>query len=119
MNRPTIVFDFDGVIHSYNSGWKGVDVIPDPPVEGIADVMQKLLDNGYDVMILSTRCEIKEARLAMEKWLKQYNIPYTQIIAHKVPALVYVDDRGLKFDGNHVERLFDSIVNFKTWMEVQ
>lgn len=117
MNRPNIVFDFDGVIHSYKSGWKGVDVIPDPPVEGIVVVMRTLLDNGYDVMILSSRCEIKEGRLAMEKWLDKYGIPYTQIVAHKVPALVYVDDRGLKFDGNHVDTLYDSIVNFKTWME--
>ncbi len=32
--KPILCLDFDGVIHSYTSGWKGADVIPDPPVEG-------------------------------------------------------------------------------------
>ena len=32
--KPIICLDFDGVIHSYTSGWKGAAVIPDPPVPG-------------------------------------------------------------------------------------
>ena len=28
--KPILCLDFDGVIHSYISGWKGADVIPDP-----------------------------------------------------------------------------------------
>ena len=28
--KQTVVFDFDGVIHSYTSGWKGATIIPEP-----------------------------------------------------------------------------------------
>ena len=54
MTKPTLVLDFDGVIHSYTSGWKGADVIPDPPVDGaIAFMLGALLH--FDVVIFSSR----------------------------------------------------------------
>ena len=48
--KKTVVFDFDGVIHSYTSGWKGATIIPDPPVEGIEQALkdiQTMLSNNY------------------------------------------------------------------------
>ena len=44
--KPTVVFDFDGVIHSYTSGWKGTAEIPDPPVPGIGEAITKLRQLG-------------------------------------------------------------------------
>lgn len=43
--KQTVVFDFDGVIHSYISGWKESTTIPDPPVPGIAEAMNRQLEN--------------------------------------------------------------------------
>src|SRR5882672_3079773 len=36
MRKPILCLDFDGVLHSYSSGWKGADVIPDAPTPGMA-----------------------------------------------------------------------------------
>ena len=43
----TVVFDFDGVIHSYTSGWLGETTIPDPPVPGIREALKEIHDAGY------------------------------------------------------------------------
>ena len=50
--KPTLCFDFDGVIHSYTSGWKGAEVIPDPPVEGIKEALTEL-QRDYKITNLS------------------------------------------------------------------
>ena len=54
--KPTVVFDLDGVIHSYTSGWKGASEIPDPPVPGMRKVIDELRERGYKVVVVSTRC---------------------------------------------------------------
>lgn len=64
MYIPTVSFDFDGVIHSYRSGWKGAAVIPDPPVEGIKEVIEQLISDGLCVVICSSRAESFEGQAA-------------------------------------------------------
>ena len=65
MYSPTVSFDFDGVIHSYRSGWKGAAVIPDPPVEGVKEVIEQLEERGFCVVICSSRAESFEGQAAM------------------------------------------------------
>jgi len=51
MDKKTIVFDFDGVIHSYTSGWQGISVIPDPVVPEIQAAINYLRMEGYEVIV--------------------------------------------------------------------
>lgn len=113
--KRTLVFDFDGVIHKYDSGWKGVDIIPDEPVDGIRELIGNLRKD-YNITVVSSRCSRKEGVVAVQKWLKENNIIVDEVTAIKVPAIAYIDDRAINFDGNS-EELRNKIKNFKTWLQ--
>ena len=40
--RRTICIDFDGVLHSYRSGWCGTEIIPDPPIHGTKEAVARV-----------------------------------------------------------------------------
>ena len=67
--KPILCLDFDGVIHSYTSGWKGAHIIPDPPVPGAIDALLGYLDAGFEVAIFSARSKSLRGRWAMKAWL--------------------------------------------------
>ena len=48
--QPNVVLDFDGVIHSYVSGWQGAGVVPDPPVPLIDEEIKRIRAAGYRVV---------------------------------------------------------------------
>jgi len=112
--EPTVIFDFDGVIHSYESGWKGVTNIPDPPVTGIRDVIEELRIAGYKVVVVSTRCYQEGGIEAIQRYLDKHDIVVDRVTGEKPPAIVTVDDRAICFDGD-VTTLFKKIINFKPW----
>lgn len=72
--KKTVVFDFDGVIHSYKSGWKGMSVISDPPVPGIGKAISKLRSAGYEIVVVSTRCASVDGMTAVKQYLANNNI---------------------------------------------
>ncbi len=113
---PTVVFDFDGVIHSYQSGWKGAGEIPDPVVPGIVEAIDELRAGGYRVVVVSTRCADPAGKAAVEDYLTENRIAVDGVMAEKPPALCYVDDRAICFRGN-AWRLVDQIKGFKSWVE--
>lgn len=114
MSKKTVVFDFDGVIHSYTSGWKGADVIPDPVVEGIQSTINSLRQEDYEVIIVSTRCACPEGMSAVKKYLADNNIIVDAVMKEKPPAICYIDDRAICFDG-HPETLLEKVRNFAPW----
>jgi predicted phosphatase len=114
--KKTVVFDFDGVIHSYTSGWKGIDVIPDEPVAGIKEAIFDIRQAGYEVAVVSARCVDPYGKEAIREYLTKNEIEVDMICKEKPPAIVYIDDRAICFDGKS-DRLLAKIENFKTWYQ--
>lgn len=114
--KKTVVFDFDGVIHSYTSGWKGATDIPDPPVDGIYSALKEIHEAGYEVIIVSTRCSYPCGTIAIESWLDKWGLDQyvDKVLKQKPPAIVYIDDRAICFDG-HPETLLSKIDSFQPW----
>ena len=117
MDKKTIVFDFDGVIHKYSKGWQDGSIY-DEPVEGIKEVISEL-HKTYDIFIVSTRCRKLSGEREMTLWLEEYGIEYDGLTSIKVPAIVYVDDRGLTFDPKNIKNLVNDIKNFEPWQNKQ
>ncbi len=112
-SKQTVVFDFDGVINSYTSCWQGTAVISDPPVEGIREAIAKIR-RSYRVVVVSSRCSQPGGIEAIRNYLEKHNIIVDDIAVNKPPAVVYIDDRALTFDG-HPETLLAKIKAFKPW----
>lgn len=114
---PIVCMDFDGVIHSYTSGWQGVDRIPDPPVANAKMAIRSYLDAGLQVAVLSSRSSSLEGRAAMYRWF-QRNLPeladMVAFVEHKPPAVITIDDRAYCFKGAFPSP--DEIRNFQTWV---
>lgn len=69
--KPILCFDFDGVIHSYTSGWQGPRVISDPPVPGALEYLVEALE-FFEVQIYSSRSRYIGGRWAMKRWLRYH-----------------------------------------------
>ena len=93
--KKTVVFDFDGVIHSYTSGWKGIDVIPDDPVDGISEAIDNIRNAGYEVVVVSTRCKEEKGVEAIKHWLCKWCIDVDAVMAEKPPCIdiIHVDQK--------------------------
>ena len=98
--KKTIAIDFDGVIHKYSKGWQDGKIY-DEPVEGALEGLMELYAKGYDVVIFTTR----EEDGSVNRWIaEQYHkyFPNQEIFAFRVtnkkpPAIIYIDDRGIRF----------------------
>lgn len=114
-HQKTIALDFDGVLHSYTSGWTG-PVPFDPPVPGAQAFVEDLIKK-FHVVIFSRRALDTEGKAGIIAWLKHYGFPYLQCVPEKPNADLYVDDRGFRFEGDFdaVRAFIDDNPTFNTW----
>lgn len=135
MGKPILCLDFDGVLHSYTSGWKGADTISDPPVGGAIAFLVEAVEH-FEVAIFSSRSYQSGGIEAMKSWIEaelwdHFDLKGTDGVTEqgiaamcevrdaiswptvKPRAMVTIDDRALNFDGtwpNMVE-----LLGFKPW----
>lgn len=102
MSKYDICVDFDGVLHSYTSGWKGIDVIPDPPVDGAVAFLTEAVDH-FTVNIYSSRSKDPKGVVAMKKYLGEHLSPAVMgkllFPTQKPAAVMTIDDRAFCFEG--------------------
>lgn len=130
MSKPILCLDFDGVIHSYSSGWKGAAVIPDPPVPGSLKFIADALKH-FRVAIYSSRSGQAGGINAMIEWLgywsvdKEHGMPgdfdhatWSSIEwpTEKPAAMLTIDDRALTFTGNWADFPIETrLLAFQPW----
>ncbi len=124
--KPTLSLDFDGVCHSYTSGWQGADVIPDRPVEGLFEFLYEA-QKYFVVNIFSSRSHQKNGIWAMRdwfqmwysRWVHEYDYTAHNIFEdlkfpeNKPPAMLTLDDRGILFTGIWPDP--ETMREFKPW----
>ncbi|MGW7723109.1 hypothetical protein ACWGJ6_07135 [Streptomyces canus] len=91
-----VAVDFDGVLHSYTSGWTGYQPI-DPPEPGAREFVEWLMDQGAEVVIVSSRANRRRGVRAIRQWLQVHGFPEVEITHRKVRAVAYVDDRAVPY----------------------
>ncbi len=126
---PIICVDFDGVIHSYTSGWQGIDVISDPPVPGAIEWLMDHLPMPESIshfaeepkaiaVIYSSRSKERKGIKAMKEWLVGHGLPrqYLEVLefpSQKPAAYLTIDDRAICFNGTFPTT--EEMLNFKPW----
>lgn len=128
---PILCIDFDGVLHSYTSGWKGPTIIPDPPVPGAIAFLYEAIQH-FEVHIFSSRSHQEGGIEAMQDWLAEWEAAWiaaeksrgrpqmrTSLLLNikwpteKPSAHVTIDDRAITFTGEWPS--MEALRAFKPW----
>lgn len=118
-DKPNVGVDFDGVLHSYEPPPPGGEPTlneDDPPVEGAIDWLLDVARYFY-VYVFSSFANTEERQLQMSTWLTThgfFGIPYT-ITNEKPPAVAYIDDRAIPFDGPGTFPSVETLTEFQPW----
>lgn len=122
---PILCLDFDGVLHSYSSGWQGAAIIPDPAVPGAVEFLHGAVER-FRVAIYSSRSGQPGGIDAMRGWLTmnvlnviddrreaEHVLSLIEWPTEKPAAMVTIDDRAVTFTGTWPS--LDEIAAFKPW----
>jgi hypothetical protein len=98
------MIDFDGTIHKYSKGYANGQIYDDP-FKGAKQVINWLKDQGYEIVIFTTRASKENAKETggnhekeitnVENWLLNNGIYFDRVTSDKVAADFYVDDKAI------------------------
>lgn len=116
--KKNISIDFDGVIHAHTSPWTTALEINDGPVEGAFEFIRNAVRAGYGVHIHTARANDQGVERAIVEWLLSHGLEFfyvdrLNISPLKKGALIYIDDRGWRFEGKFPS--FEQIETLKPW----
>jgi len=125
-HKPILCLDFDGVIHSYTSGWTDYATIRDPVVPGFFEWAEQAAKH-FKLVIYSSRSKHADAITAMQFWLYEQRklwreaggMPETdeplsfEYASEKPAAFLTLDDRAIQFDGTWPD--VEAMRDFKPW----
>jgi hypothetical protein len=99
-----VMVDLDKTIHKYSKDWDD-GTIYDEPFEQARDAINWLKDNGYEIVIFTTRAspgnaaemggDVKKEIAKVQAWLKHHNIYFDKVTADKLSADFYIDDKAI------------------------
>lgn len=106
--KERICVDFDGVLNEYN-GYEEGNL--GKPLSGSKDFIKELRKK-YKVVILTSR-----PKEQVSDWLRNNGFPSMKVTNRKIPAVAYIDDRAIQFNGSYIQTIYEA-VNFKPyWMK--
>ena len=104
-SEKTIALDFDGVIHNDTKGFHD-GTIYGVPIDGTKDALFEL-SKSFKLVIYSCKSNPKRPLIngktgteLIWEWLDQWDMKQfiSDVVINKPNALIYIDDRGLKFE---------------------
>ena len=112
------MIDLDGTIHKYSKGYADGSIY-DKDFPGARKVLQWLKDQGYEIVIFTTRASEENASelggdheeqiKKVEDWLRARKIPFDRVTSEKIAADFYVDDKAIRIEDGDWESVFEKI----------
>ena len=98
------MIDLDQTIHKYSNGHEDGSIY-DEPFKGAREAIKWLKDNGYEIVIFTTRAspgnaiemggDEKHEIAKVKAWLKHHDIYFDRVTADKIAADFYIDDKAI------------------------
>lgn len=103
--KERICVDFDGVLNEYN-GYEEGNL--GKPLSGSQDFIKELR-RKYMVVIFTSR-----PKEQVSNWLSKNGFPDIKVTNRKLPAVAYIDDRAIPFNGSYKQAIYEA-ANFKPY----